>query len=394
MRAPPEPRPQQRVKAGDGSDISRTKLSVIEREDNFNVQLAEWGIVTCVHCRVKYHASARHHLCSTRRTTKNQVHMQLHLYARDDSRTLLQTDIWHERVEAETSHNSLFQSFTVQSTPAGHAIRIDVASTPFGAPGFARIQRGQDPELSTAFLAALRNQPERRRAAPARRDLRATGLFCRELPFVLDRVVEQTLSYIGKREASRKAGGVDKASSLVRAGKVDEARTFMKTWYLDDLKAEAEILQMPVPPSLKQLKITWVNAIIERLQTAGDGGEYVLDAAAAAAVAAAPAAASDFGGEMGQSPLTSSSPPLVCAPVHGALPALLSLCPAAGAPPGLGEGAGAGAPDVAMAPAAAGARAAPPASARGRRRAREAPAAAGNGGDGEAPGDAKHPRLS
>ena len=74
--------------------------------------------------------------------------------------------------------------------------------------------------------------------------------------------------------------------------------------------------------------------------------------------------------------------------------ALLSLCPAAGAPPGLGEGAGAGAPDVAMAPAAAGARAAPPASARGRRRAREAPAAAGNGGDGEAPGDAKHPRLS
>ena len=302
MRAPPEPRPQQRVKAGDGSDISRTKLSVIEREDHFNVQLAEWGIVTCVHCRVKYHASARHHLCSTRRTTKNQVHMQLHLYARDDSRTLLQTDIWHERVEAETSHNSLFQSFTVQSTPAGHAIRIDVASTPFGAPGFARIQRGQDPELSPAFLAALRNQPERRRAAPARRDLRATGLFCRELPFVLDRVVEQTLSYIGKREASRKAGGVDKASSLVRAGKVDEARTFMKTWYLDDLKAEAEILQMPVPPSLKQLKIQWVNAIIERLQTAGDGGEYVLDAAAAAAVAAAPAAAADFGGEMGPWP--------------------------------------------------------------------------------------------
>ncbi len=67
--------------------------------------------------------------------------------------------------------------------------------------------------------------------------------------------------------------------------------------------------------------------------------------------------------------------------VHGALPAPLSLCPAAGAPPGLGEGAGAGAPDAAMAPVAAGAPAAPPASARGsRRRAREAPAAAGNGG--------------
>ena len=120
---------------------------------------------------------------------------------------------------------------------------------------------------------------------------------------MLDRVVEQTLSYIGKREASRKAGGVEKASSLVRAGKVDEARTFMKTWYLDDLKAEAEILQMPVPPAAKQLKITWVNAIIERLQTAGDGGESILDAAAAAAaVAAAPAAAADFGGEMGAWP--------------------------------------------------------------------------------------------